>query len=460
MVTLSKTTSIILAAMLIASVYAFTPLFVHALNAPVASADSFNGMEGSTLTVSAPGVLGNDDDGDGAGVFPLTDVRLGDAPSEPGLFVFNNDGSFSYTATNQDFNGDVTFTYVITDDESLSATGTVTMHIENVDDAPTASNQTISTGEGSATSSVLVANDIDGSDTLTYATSSDPSHGTLALDSASGAFTYTPDTAYTGPDSFTWDVFDGTASSASATVDITVVSAPSLGLSFLVVNSGGVATSSDSALLDGATTTGATTTVSVGVHTVSAIPLTGYNITIGGDCASGGTVSLALGESKHCVLTYTDQSGGGTPALGVTEEKKPANGPISTAGPSFGTITNFSGSVLGASTTLPELPDGCTPLLNGFMRRFDMINSTADVEKLQTFLNQSAGAHLEVTGMFGPETDAAVRAFQTAHADQILSPWGLRNPTGFVYLTTQRWINLMSCSALDIPMPKLVPYHA
>jgi hypothetical protein len=120
---------------------------------------------------------------------------------------------------------------------------------------------------------------------------------------------------------------------------------------------------------------------------------------------------------------------------------------------------NFS-AVLGASTSLPELPAGCSPMLKSFMRAdkqgFD--NDSSEVMKLQKFLNEKVAVNLPITGEFGPLTDAAVKKFQESFMDNILSPWGINEGTGFVYLTTQRWINLMSCPNLDLPMPKLVPY--
>ena len=50
----------------------------------------------------------------------------------------------------------------------------------------------------------------------------DPSHGTLTLN-AEGDFTYTPTAGYSGPDSFTYVVDDGIATSNVATVTITVI---------------------------------------------------------------------------------------------------------------------------------------------------------------------------------------------------------------------------------------------
>jgi hypothetical protein len=47
------------------------------------------------------------------------------------------------------------------------------------------------------------------------------------------------------------------------------------------------------------------------------------------------------------------------------------------------------------------------------------------------------------------------------YADEILAPWlpyGLaskQTATGYVYKTTQRWINKLHCEDLEIPMPTL-----
>ncbi len=459
---LSRSAAVILIALLSAAAFSFTPLYVRAVNNPIAVADAFAGVEGVPLVVAAPGVLANDDDGDGGGYVPLTAVTLVDPPSIPGLFSLAVDGSVSFTPTDPDFNGDVTFTYTVTDVEAFTSShATTTMSFAAMNDVPSAFPQSVSTGVDSATSSTLTYTDIDAINTFTFATTSNPQHGAILLDAATGAFTYTPTTSYSGPDEFKWQLFDGSATSTEVTVSITVVADPQIGISFVVVsNTGIIATTSDSALFDGATTTGATTTASVGAHTLSAFPLDGYTTSIGGDCAANGSVFFSRGESYHCVITHTQL---GAPPV-VVEEKLVANGPISTMGPSFGTISNFNGSVLGASTstastTLPELPLGCTPMLSGYFRKDKIRNDSEQVKKLQKFLNEKLQGDIPLSGEFGLSTDAAVRKFQSKYSDQILSPWGISAPTGFVYLTTQRWINLMSCASLDLPMPKLVPYR-
>jgi hypothetical protein len=74
------------------------------------------------------------------------------------------------------------------------------------------------------------------------------------------------------------------------------------------------------------------------------------------------------------------------------------------------------------------------------------------------------GDNLTVNGIYDQETLNAVNQFQLAYKEEVLRPWVLaeyleneNTPTGYVYLTTKRWINLLKCPSLNIPMPNLVP---
>ncbi|HEY4517236.1 MAG TPA: hypothetical protein VJG64_04830 [Candidatus Paceibacterota bacterium] len=171
------------------------------------------------------------------------------------------------------------------------------------------------------------------------------------------------------------------------------------------------------------------------------------------------TVSVSVNTPTTPTPTVTPPSSGGGGGGG---DGGGGNGPIVGSFGGGGSVVGAStGQVLGAaSTTLPELPPGCIALLNTYMRQGKKNNQLAEVKKLQQFLNDERQAHLPLTGFFGPLTDKAVRGFQIAHTEQVLKPWGLNTSTGFVYKTTQRWINLINCSSLNIPLPtNLTPYH-
>ncbi len=85
--------------------------------------------------------------------------------------------------------------------------------------APVASNGSVTTDEDTPVAIVLIATDADGNN-LSYSVVSAPSNGSL---SGSGAnLTYTPDAGFVGSDSFTFIANDGVADSNVATISITV----------------------------------------------------------------------------------------------------------------------------------------------------------------------------------------------------------------------------------------------
>jgi len=120
-----------------------------------------------------------------------------------------------------------------------------------------------------------------------------------------------------------------------------------------------------------------------------------------------------------------------------------------------GTVTTATGQVLGASLSCGlYLDDYIHPV-----RKY--LNNPDEVEKLQTFLDIYLGVNIPVTGVYTSQTIAAVNQFQLQNNASVLAPWvpyGLPNestPTGYVYKTTQRWINLIVCPPLGLPLPQL-----
>lgn len=104
-----------------------------------------------------------------------------------------------------------------------------------------------------------------------------------------------------------------------------------------------------------------------------------------------------------------------------------------------------------------NIPSG-EPYIRGYIA-FGANNDKEDVRKLQSFLNRHMNEGLLVDGFYNSATFEAVKRFQLRYANEILHPWGINEPTGFVYLTTQRKINALQNPGQYFPMPtNLVPY--
>ena len=188
-------------------------------DAPVAADNSYSKNEDVTLTVAAPGVLGNDTDVEHDALTAI----LVTGPSH-GTLLLNPNGSFTYvSATN--YNGVDAFTYKAHDGQADSNVATVTITINAVNDAPVAANDSYSTSEDTLLTVAapgVLANDTDvDSAVLTAVKYSNPSHGTVTLN-PNGSFVYTPAANYNGPDSFSYRARDGVTGSNTATVTIMV----------------------------------------------------------------------------------------------------------------------------------------------------------------------------------------------------------------------------------------------
>ncbi len=112
------------------------------------------------------------------------------------------------------------------------------------------------------------------------------------------------------------------------------------------------------------------------------------------------------------------------------------------------------GQVLGATTT--EL---CTWDVNTYMRKGYRNNSSQVVILQRDLLNGYMNSGLVVDGLFGPLTEAAVKSFQVAKKDKVLTPWGLTLPTGIFYKTTLVEAKNTICSDVILPIPTdLIPW--
>jgi gliding motility-associated-like protein len=127
--------------------------------------------------------------------------------------------NISYTPAS-DFTGADSFTFRVNDGALNSNTATVSITVTPVQDAPVADNASESVQEDTPKPITLTGSDPDGNP-LTYTVLSSPVHGTLT--GTAPNVTYAPALNFTGSDSFTFRVNDGTTNSNVATVTITVV---------------------------------------------------------------------------------------------------------------------------------------------------------------------------------------------------------------------------------------------
>ncbi|RYY04220.1 MAG: retention module-containing protein [Gammaproteobacteria bacterium] len=131
-------------------------------------------------------------------------------------------GAFVYTP-NANYNGADTFTVTISDGKGGTTTSLISVGVNPVNDAPVANNPALTTNEDTPVTGKVIASDVDG-DTLTYNLVAQPANGTVVLDSATGQFTYTPNSNYNGNESFQVTVNDGKGGLVTSTVSVAVAS--------------------------------------------------------------------------------------------------------------------------------------------------------------------------------------------------------------------------------------------
>jgi hypothetical protein len=203
----------------------FTITVTGVNDTPVASPDNVTVAEDDPVGVTFD-VLANDTDGDPGDTLSLSSYDGSSIAS--GTLTHNGAGSFTYVP-NPSFAGTETFSYVVSDTSAATATGTVTITVTNVPNSPVAGDDAYVVQMDTPLSIVapgVLANDGDqDGDTLTVQTSpvSGPANGGVVL-ATDGSFTYTPVGGFTGTDSFTYRVDDGTGRTADAVVTITVTS--------------------------------------------------------------------------------------------------------------------------------------------------------------------------------------------------------------------------------------------
>ncbi len=136
-----------------------------------------------------------------------------------GSVVLNSDGTVTYTPTTG-FTGTDSFTYTVTDALGQKSTGTVSVSVASTDPVTAQSTTAWAAVNTPMTFAVLnLATDATGA-TLTVSGVTQGSDGSVVLNS-NGTVTYTPNSGFSGTDSFTYTVKDAQGNSATGTIAVT-----------------------------------------------------------------------------------------------------------------------------------------------------------------------------------------------------------------------------------------------
>src|SRR6185295_6193433 len=144
-------------------------------------------------------LLGGDVDG------PVTFAIL-NSPTNGALSNFNtNTGAITYSP-NLNYNGADNFRFTVTDG-SLLATGSVSLTVTALNDAPLATNLLVTLPEDTSTNLTLLGGDVESP--VIFAILNSPTNGALSnFNTNTGAITYTPNLNFNGADNFRFTVTD------------------------------------------------------------------------------------------------------------------------------------------------------------------------------------------------------------------------------------------------------------
>ncbi|PHR97583.1 MAG: hypothetical protein COA78_27370, partial [Blastopirellula sp.] len=202
--------------------YSFTVSAVN--NAPIAESRSLEMVEDQFISLVLQG-----EDGDQEIEQQLTYVIV-TQPSNGTISNFNAlTGEYTYTP-DANYDGIDSFTYQVTDDTTAggaaldSAVETIDFTINSIDFAALAVPQSLSTEKDQAVVIYLTGQgNPDAVQDLTYAIDTNPTDGVLSgLNTATGEVTYTPNSGYSGVDSFTFTLLDNNSTDAATTATVLV----------------------------------------------------------------------------------------------------------------------------------------------------------------------------------------------------------------------------------------------
>ncbi|HDM8144664.1 TPA: tandem-95 repeat protein [Vibrio harveyi] len=188
-------------------------------HAPEALPVSAQVDEDGSILITQDDLLANASDLDGD---QLTALNL--ATDDENITITDN-GDGTYTLTpDADFNGDITFTFDVSDGDDVVSTN-LELTVSPVNDAPEPQDQAFTVGEDGVltfTDADLLtgATDIEGDDLSVEGVTYTGADGVLT-DNGDGTYSFAPNENFNGDVNFTFDVSDGT-DTVTANIDVTV----------------------------------------------------------------------------------------------------------------------------------------------------------------------------------------------------------------------------------------------
>ncbi|SPH21255.1 Bifunctional hemolysin/adenylate cyclase [Ascidiaceihabitans donghaensis] len=186
---------------------------------PVANDDEDTTDEDTPITVN---LIANDTDDDGDALTVLTAT----VPADQGTLVDNGDGTVTFTPA-ENFNGEATISYEISDGNGGTDTAEHTITVTPVNDGPTAVDDEDTTPFETPVIVNLTGNDTDpDGDPLTITDVSVPPEQGTVVDNGDGTVTFTPADDFEGPATITYTISDGNGGTDEGEAVVTVEEQP------------------------------------------------------------------------------------------------------------------------------------------------------------------------------------------------------------------------------------------
>lgn len=201
--------------------YVLTVLGAITTTLPTTTNDAYSTSLDTPLSIAAPGVLVNDNSNGGGALTAQLVTTVAN-----GSLTLNANGSFTFTPP-AGFTGQASFTYRAVNSVGAGNVATVTLTV--VAGLPTTVSDGYTTSEGTALNVAapgVLGNDAsNGGGALSAQIATTTTNGILAL-AADGSLSYTPNTGFSGADSFTYRAVNSVGAGNVASVTITVTPRP------------------------------------------------------------------------------------------------------------------------------------------------------------------------------------------------------------------------------------------